>query len=339
MGNNESMSSTGSGELATKIQKTPKEKEFTFNICICGSSGSGKTTLFKVLARKPVASSQMAAKATTAQGASAGTGTDALASPSTRITPSAKSTLPSPAPVAPSTRAAGTPTTTAAKATAPEQKDGAGTPSPTDKATLPKPSGTERAWTGSSAGIMDPNNLGTSSSTRSNAAIAASGGRGMAQSSSSTSLAPCFEVVYGVVNGVKCKFELQDNTGDPKYRPMVLDYAKSSNAILLLVDLTSPNAKKNAEALLKWILDATKNKKDVFLIGNKNDVQEPIVQKNIAKLQELASAAGVKFYSISALMKKNLTEAAKDIFNDVASKVIAKKLPKTAVVSRANSPK
>lgn len=143
-----------------------------------------------------------------------------------------------------------------------------------------------------------------------------------------TSLSQCFDVIYRIINGARCKFEIWDNKGDEKYRPLILTYAKSANALIIAIDLTSPNAEKDAISLYQWAVEGLKGKTLIFIVGNKNDVASPLVAANISKLGKLAKKMGVKFFDVSATTCKNLSSATEEIFNDIIAKVNPRKFPK-----------
>ena len=114
----------------------------------------------------------------------------------------------------------------------------------------------------------------------------------------------------------KLTLTIVDTSGQERYRSITKNYYVHADGILLLYDITNRVSFNHIADWLKEIKEKAKENVCIYLIGNKNDLEdEREIQKEEG--ENFAHSNNLKFYEISSKFDKNL----RSIFIDISENI------------------
>ena len=103
-----------------------------------------------------------------------------------------------------------------------------------------------------------------------------------------------FLLIYYDINGTKIKLQIWDTCGQEMYRSLVQGFYRNTALTLLVYAI---NDQKSYDDINEWIKDIrnnTEKKVPIFLVGNKNDLNDKII--NIVSGEELAKQNELSYF-------------------------------------------
>jgi len=117
-----------------------------------------------------------------------------------------------------------------------------------------------------------------------------------------------FEIKPVSINERQVNLQIWDTAGQERFRTITTSYYRSSDAILLIFDVSEKQTFKNCEAWLEDVRLYAKDKVDILLLGNKADlVSKRVVDYKTAK--EFADKHGMLYMETSAKQNVNVDKA------------------------------
>ncbi|XP_057314947.1 uncharacterized protein LOC130656140 [Hydractinia symbiolongicarpus] len=113
-----------------------------------------------------------------------------------------------------------------------------------------------------------------------------------------------YRTVDMVIDGLRVRVQLWDTVGQERYRTMTKNFFRGAKGVLLLFDVTNRNSFVLIEEWVSSLKSFNLDKEEVFLIGNKIDLDYREVTYKEGK--ELALACGMKYYETSAKTGENV---------------------------------
>jgi Ras-related protein Rab-1A len=130
-----------------------------------------------------------------------------------------------------------------------------------------------------------------------------------------------FEIKQVIMNDKKVHLQIWDTAGQERFRTITTSYYRSSDAILLVFDVTDANSFKNIQAWLEDVRQYARKDVDIMLVGNKVDLEkERKVEFKSAK--EFADDNFIPYMETSAKTSFNVNQA----FNTVALAALQEKM-------------
>jgi len=130
-----------------------------------------------------------------------------------------------------------------------------------------------------------------------------------------------FEIKQVIMNEKKVHLQIWDTAGQERFRTITTSYYRSSDAILLVFDVTDVNSFKNIHAWLEDVRQYARKDVDIMLIGNKVDLEkERKVEFKAAK--DFADDNFIPYMETSAKTNFNVNQA----FNTVALAALQEKM-------------
>jgi small GTP-binding protein len=130
-----------------------------------------------------------------------------------------------------------------------------------------------------------------------------------------------FEIKQVVMNDKKVHMQIWDTAGQERFRTITTSYYRSSDAILLVFDVTDPNSFKNIHAWLEDVRQYARKDVDIMLVGNKVDLEKDRkVEFKTAK--DFAEDNFIPYMETSAKTNFNVNQA----FNSVAMAALQEKM-------------
>lgn len=83
-----------------------------------------------------------------------------------------------------------------------------------------------------------------------------------------------FTKIITLNNGTQIKAQIWDTAGQEKYQSISSNYFKRSQGILIVFDITNKNSFNDVKNWVKMITDVTNEKCILYLVGNKNDLED-----------------------------------------------------------------
>jgi len=119
--------------------------------------------------------------------------------------------------------------------------------------------------------------------------------------------------------------QIWDTAGQERFRTITTSYYRSSDAILLIFDVSEKQTFKNCEAWLEDVRLYAKDKVDIMLLGNKADlVSKRVIDYKTAK--EFADKHNMMYMETSAKQNVNVDKA----FTKLATAAYAQKVASDA---------
>jgi len=117
-----------------------------------------------------------------------------------------------------------------------------------------------------------------------------------------------FEIKPVSINDRQVNLQIWDTAGQERFRTITTSYYRSSDAILLIFDVSEKQTFKNCEAWLEDVRLYAKDKVDILLLGNKADlVSKRVIDYKTAK--EFADKHGMMYMETSAKQNVNVDKA------------------------------
>ena len=113
-------------------------------------------------------------------------------------------------------------------------------------------------------------------------------------------------------------FQLWDTAGQEKYKGMTPLYFRNAHIVMLVFSLTDMNSFEEVDSWIKIVRDTIDTPIQVYLIGNKSDLEDQRVVTN-EKAEEKAEEIGAKYMEVSALTGYGLTYIFDTMFEDFMS--------------------
>ncbi|XP_066923038.1 uncharacterized protein [Clytia hemisphaerica] len=113
-----------------------------------------------------------------------------------------------------------------------------------------------------------------------------------------------FRAVDKVIDGLKIRVQLWDTAGQERFRTMTKSFFRGARGVLLLYDVTERKSFLRVEEWVRNIKDFDLDKEEVFLIGNKIDLDFREITYEEGK--SLANQYGFKYFETSALTGENV---------------------------------
>ena len=125
-----------------------------------------------------------------------------------------------------------------------------------------------------------------------------------------------YQRIIEINNKEKIKFHLWDTSGNERFMSMSSLYYRGSQVSILVYDVTD----EESFNLIKWINElkdkVEKDKMILYLVGNKNDMDESEKRVATSKGKEFAEKNNMIFYEVSAKTGSGINE----LFLDIAKK-------------------
>ena len=117
-------------------------------------------------------------------------------------------------------------------------------------------------------------------------------------------------------NGQTIDVQVWDLSGDPSYRSISEVFTKHSLGAFVLFDLSNPNSLNSVSS---WVHDLRTQSKSsqVFIIGNKKDLQSKTQVQYKQAGQALARSLGAEYFEVNSLNKAEVNA----IFKSMISKI------------------
>ena len=131
-------------------------------------------------------------------------------------------------------------------------------------------------------------------------------------------------------NGNEVKIRVFDTAGQDRFRSIAVSYIQKADGILLIYDITNQGS---FDSVGKWISDikaAKGDKMPIVLIGNKMDLADRVINKEMG--EEKANCFNIPFFETSCKTGENVEKAfynlIKQILNNMGEKSNTFKLRK-----------
>lgn len=116
---------------------------------------------------------------------------------------------------------------------------------------------------------------------------------------------------------IKVNLNIWDTCGEEKFKSITKQYYRDASVILLVYDLTNENSSKSIENWLNEIKNSITIDSEIFLVGNKNDVEKlfPIKKENFTEFVN-------SFFEVSAKTGNNVNKMFYNIIEILAEKTL-----------------
>lgn len=126
-----------------------------------------------------------------------------------------------------------------------------------------------------------------------------------------------FKLKRLIIDDTIVSLKLWDTCGEEKYNSITRQYYKNANGVLIVFDLTNP---KSIEKLNQWLANV-KDENDenivVFLVGNKSDAKNKILQLS-EEGRKFAESNSIPYSEVSAKTGSGIT----GLFDSIARKMV-----------------
>ena len=122
-----------------------------------------------------------------------------------------------------------------------------------------------------------------------------------------------FEKIFQLSNGEKIRLFIWDNNGTERFKPMVFQYVKHSDGVIIMYDIAN---RRSFEDALNWINEIRNYKNDFPVIIDKEDRR--VILKNEG--EELAQKYNYHFYESSCKLNINIKESIDDLVEIIYQK-------------------
>jgi len=108
------------------------------------------------------------------------------------------------------------------------------------------------------------------------------------------------------------KINIWDTAGACRFRSITSSFFRMSDAAIIVYDITNKYTFENISYWLEQANDKIKYKSYIFLVGNKNDIEE---NREVSTLegQNFANEQGLKFFEVSAKNGNKINEMFSEI--------------------------
>lgn len=134
-------------------------------------------------------------------------------------------------------------------------------------------------------------------------------------------------------SGDKANIKIYDTAGQERFKSIASNFIKKANGILLIYDVTNEESFASVSKWMSDIKEAHGDKVPIVLIGNKTDLPERKVTKEMG--EERAQAFGINFYETSCKTGDNVEDA----FHDLAVQILSKTKRKSTASNIQLDPK
>lgn len=123
------------------------------------------------------------------------------------------------------------------------------------------------------------------------------------------------------VDGARVKIQIWDTAGQEKFRGMTSTYYKSSDAVVIVYDMTDHQSYNEIENY--WVKEITQHVDNIIpvVLANKCDLLDKIAVSSSQARELVIAGSKVVFFEVSAKDKINVQEA----FEEMARRFIEKK--------------
>lgn len=140
------------------------------------------------------------------------------------------------------------------------------------------------------------------------------------QSGYTSTIGVDFEIKPVTVEDKTVNLQIWDTAGQERFRTITTSYYRSSDAVMLVFDVTERKSYQQLEAWLEDVRGYAREGVDVLLVGNKVDLDDKR-QISYTTAKEYAEANGMLYVETSAKTSANVEEA----FNTLASVAVEHK--------------
>jgi Ras-related protein Rab-1A len=117
-----------------------------------------------------------------------------------------------------------------------------------------------------------------------------------------------FEIKQVVADGNTVNLQIWDTAGQERFRTITTSYYRSSDAILLVFDVSDSNTFKNLDSWLEDIRLYARENVDIMLIGNKVDLESSRATE-FQEAKEFAERNNMLYVETSAKNHVNVDQA------------------------------
>eukprot|EP01099_Mayorella_cantabrigiensis_P000389 TRINITY_DN1181_c0_g1_i1.p1 TRINITY_DN1181_c0_g1~~TRINITY_DN1181_c0_g1_i1.p1 ORF type:complete len:198 (+),score=53.93 TRINITY_DN1181_c0_g1_i1:101-694(+) len=119
------------------------------------------------------------------------------------------------------------------------------------------------------------------------------------------------------VDGKVSQLEITDTAGQERFRTLTSSYYRNANAIIVVYDITNEESFKDVDGFLKEGQRYASSKCELFLVGNKTDLEDKRVVSTDAG-QETAKRYSIPFFETSAKTGSDVMT----LFESIAKKLV-----------------
>ena len=138
-----------------------------------------------------------------------------------------------------------------------------------------------------------------------------------------------FLLMYYQVNDVKIKLQIWDTCGQEIYRSLIQGFYRNTAATIIVYSKTDRKSFDNLGSWIKDVKNNTEQEIPIFLIGNKCDVENRLIEVKKEEGEDYMKQYNLKYYSdVSAKTGYNVLETFEEVAKTVYKDYCIKKNPR-----------
>lgn len=126
---------------------------------------------------------------------------------------------------------------------------------------------------------------------------------------------------YVSVNGTITKLHIWDTAGQERFKSIIKTYYETAHGIVLVFDLNNKESFKSLSYWLNELRHVGKEKCPILLVGNKNDLEKVVTDREIYNFVLDNEKLNMKYLEVSAKKGTNINE----IFIDLTRMILNEK--------------
>ena len=121
------------------------------------------------------------------------------------------------------------------------------------------------------------------------------------------------------INNEEIKLIIHDTAGQERFRSLASNYIKNADGVLLVYDISDKNSFENIEKWMEDIIEESRNKIPIVLVGNKCDLKE---QRSVTQKEgeDLAKNYNIVFLETSCKNGDNVENCFKELTKQIIEK-------------------